>query len=194
MSLTLVPTPIGNADDFTIRGIATLKEADVIIVEEFKESTQWLRTQHISNSVLERLNEHSTEKDIQDLTEICRSKKVALITDSGTPGFCDPGSRLVDSCRKNNVQVKALPGASSLMLMLSYSSKRIDQFFFKGFLSPETETRKSELNTLKKYSFPIILMDTPYRMIKTLTELSEVYPNSTILFGVNLTQENELII
>ncbi len=135
MGLVLVATPIGNDQDISLRALEFLKQADTIILEEFKESTRFLRAQGISGKTYEQLNEHSTPEDILRLTQLCAEKEVALITDCGTPGFCDPGADLVRECRKKNISVKTMPGPSSLMAMLSLSSQRLDQFVFRGFMA-----------------------------------------------------------
>ncbi len=192
--LTLVPVPIGHPGDFTLRGIEILKAAEVIIVEERKESSAWLRTQGITGKPFETLNEHSTALDLKGLVEICAAKNVALITDCGTPGFCDPGADLVRACRENKIQVVALPGASSLMLLLSLSSQRMDQFFFRGFLPANTIEREIAWKKLVLVKEALILMDTPYRMNKMLAELALYFPARQILMATGLTQSSELIV
>jgi len=193
MSLYIVPTPIGNPEDFTLRAISCLKESDVIIVEEFKESSRNLRAIGITNKSLEQLNEHSTPEDLQSLVKICKEKTVSLISDSGTPGFCDPGNDLVRECRMAGVELHFLPGPSSLMTLLSATGIKIPQFYFRGFLPAETQARQLELQKLKPLTLPVILMDTPYRLKKTLKDLAQHFPNNLILLGVNLTHKMEFI-
>jgi 16S rRNA (cytidine1402-2'-O)-methyltransferase len=194
MALYIVPTPIGNPGDFTLRAIECLRQSDIIIVEEFKESSRNLRSIGIKNKSFEQLNEHSTPEDIKRLVEICRNRMVSLISDSGTPGFSDPGNNLVDVCRKEGIKIHALPGASSLMTILSATGIKMPQFYFRGFLPSENQARKSELEKLKPFKVPIIIMDTPYRLKKTLVELSLLFPHNEILIGGNLTQETEFIL
>lgn len=193
MPLSLVPTPIGNKDDFTLRGLEDLRQAEVIIVEEFKESSVWLRAHGIAGKTMEQLNEHSTAEDLQKLLHLCAEKKVVLITDCGTPGFADPGADLVRLCRKKNIPVRALPGASSLMTLLSLSSQRLEQFVFRGFLSAETDLRQKQWQELVSEKRALVLMDTPYRLQKTITEIAQYLPQRRILLALNLTQENEFI-
>jgi 16S rRNA (cytidine1402-2'-O)-methyltransferase len=193
MSLILVPTPIGHKDDFTLRGIEKLRDADIIIVEEFKESSAWLRSQGISGKTLESLNEHSTPEDLQRLVGLCAEKNVALITDCGTPGFADPGADLVKLCRQKKIAIQALPGASSLMTLLSLSSERLNEFVFRGFLSNETELRQKQWKELVYEKRAIVLMDTPYRLGKTVQELATYLPHRRVLLALNLTQDNEFI-
>lgn len=150
MALWLVATPIGNAQDISARALECLKNAETIILEEFKESTTFLRSHGISGKKYEQLNEHSKAEDIENLAKLCAEKDIPLITDCGTPGFCDPGADLVRACRKKNIPVRTLPGASSLMAILSLSSVRLDQFVFRGFISAETEIRKKDWQELAK--------------------------------------------
>lgn len=194
MALWLVATPIGNSKDISERALECLKNAETIILEEFKESTTFLRSHGISGKKYEQLNEHSTADDIENLAKLCAEKDIPLITDCGTPGFCDPGADLVRACRKNKIAVRTLPGPSSLMAILSLSSVRIDQFLFRGFVSAETEQRKKDWQELVKEKRAFIMMDTPYRLQKTLQELKEFIPNRKCLLALNLTAENEILI
>lgn len=197
MALWIVPTPIGNNQDFTLRALEILRSVPLIIVEEFKESTQWLRAHGITGKPLENLNEHSTDEDVKNLAQLCKTQDVALISDSGTPGFCDPGPRLIHECRKQGTAVRALPGPSSLMTLLSLSSRRIEQFHFRGFLPAENEAREASLKQLRATASPncpIVLMDTPYRLGKTAEDLLKHFKNSFVLWGLNLSQENEIIL
>lgn len=194
MPLFIVATPIGNSQDITLRGLEVLKTADLIILEEFKESTSFLRAQNISGKKLEQLNEHTNEEQKKKLAELCKTQNVALITDCGTPGFADPGADLIKLCRKDKTAVHSLPGPSSLMTLLSLSSEKIHQFIFRGFLSAENIERKSQWLELKLEKRAIVLMDTPYRLQKTLQELKEHFPQRRVLLTLNLTQNEELIL
>lgn len=193
MSLTLVAVPIGNPQDIGLRALEILKNAEAIILEEFKESTQFLRAHGISGKEYLQLNEHTTPEELKDLMEHCRQKKIALITDAGTPGFCDPGADLVRLCRTNGVAVDSIPGASSLMTLLSHSSQRLDQFFFRGFLPAETEARELALKKLAKDPQAIVILDTPYRFGKTLKDLQKHFADRKVLIGINLTQADQKI-
>jgi 16S rRNA (cytidine1402-2'-O)-methyltransferase len=194
MPLTLIPTPIGHSDDFTLRGLAELRAADHIIVEERKESTRWLRAHGITKGQYETLNEHSTAEDLSFLTEMCRTSKVALITDCGTPGFCDPGADLVRRCRDEKIHVQALPGASSLMTLLSLSGERLDQFVFRGFLPVKTEEREPAWRELQRETRAVVLLETPYRCRKWLNEAAQFLPDRRFLLALNLTQESEFVV
>lgn len=194
MPLYMVSTPIGNADDFTGRGLEILRRCDIVIVEERKESTAWLRAHGITQKTLEFLNEHSTKEDVARLADLCGTKECALITDCGSPGFCDPGADLVRMCREKEIRVHVLPGASSLMALLTLSSERIDEFYFRGFLPAKTELREPAWAKLKTNTGAIVLMDTPYRLQKMMEELKTQMSDRKMLLAMNLTQENEQIL
>ena len=193
MALYLVATPIGNENDISIRGLEILRKADHIILEERKEGTSFLRKHQISGKNYRELNEHTDKKEVEELCDLCKEHLVALITDCGTPGFADPGADLVRLCRQQNIPIHSVPGASSLMTLLSLAGQKVGEFLFRGFLSAENELRKSQWQELKKEKRAIIIMDTPYRLEKTVHELQEHFPSRRILIGLNLTQDNEWV-
>lgn len=192
MPLSLVAVPIGHPMDITLRALQELKESDLIIFEERKEGASLLRKLGISSKDFLLLNEHSGADDVQEIAKACETKKVSLITDCGTPGFCDPGADLVAICRKKNISVSSLPGPSSLMVLLSLSSQRLQEFVFRGFLSPENEVRQKQWAQLKQEKRAIVLMDTPYRFQKMLGELKEHLTDRKVLIVTDMTLESEL--
>lgn len=194
MPLYLVATPIGNESDISLRALDILKNSQAIIVEEFKESTKILRFHGISGKKLLTLNEHTSDVEKKALFEDCISLDVALITDCGTPGFCDPGADLVRLCRQNGIPVISVPGASSLMFLLSMSSQRIDQFVFRGFVSAESEQRNRDFLQIQKEKRALVLMDTPYRWNKFRSEIQHYFPKRRVLVTLNATQNSERII
>lgn len=191
--LTLVATPIGNPGDLTLRAIEVLKSSDLIIGEEKKETELLMRRLEISNKSYRLLNEHSDAEDLALLLESCRSSNVALITDCGTPGFCDPGADLVEACRKAGIPVTAAPGASSLMTFFSLLGRRLESFHFEGFLPRENVERTARLSKLLKFRIPVIVMDTPYRLRKLIDEICVLQPDSKLILGCDLTQSSEQI-
>lgn len=193
MPLYLVPTPIGNFLDFSRHAIETLNQSEVIVVEEFKESSKQLRSVGIQGKQLEQLNEHSTESDYHRVVELCKIHWVSFITDCGTPGFCDPGAELVRLCRAANVKISALPGPSSLMTAISLSGRYLNEFHFRGFLPAESNERHKSWHALKPLKVPTFIMDTPYRLKKTLMECSHMFMHHKILLTLNLTQPTEWV-
>jgi 16S rRNA (cytidine1402-2'-O)-methyltransferase len=192
--LFVVATPIGNAGDFTLRALETLKSADLIIGEELKVLRQILKTAGVQGTKLDQLNEHSRAADIEHFVEECRGKKVALVSDCGTPGFCDPGAELVAACAKAGIEIRALPGSSSLMALLSICGLRLDTFLFYGFLPAKTEARAKAWNELKREKRPFVIMETPYRCEKIIADLAEYFPERECVVGLNLTAPNERVL
>ena len=194
MPLHLVATPIGHPHDMSLRAIETLKTADVVIGEERKEVSKLLKLHGIEGKRLELLNEHSEDSDVKELLQLCRDHNVALVSDCGTPGFCDPGARLVAACRAKGLITSPIPGASSLMCLLAVSGQAMNQFLFRGFLPVEREERKAAILELGRERRPVILMDTPYRLDRLLSELAQIWPERRALIGCNLTQMDEIIV
>jgi len=192
--LYIVATPIGDVSEISLRALEVLKSAEVVICESTKEASKLLRAHGITGKTYELLNEHTTPDEVKTLAEICANKNVALVSDCGTPGFCDPGAHLVKLCRQKKILVKSVLGASALMGLLSLSGERIDQFVFRGFLPAETEARRKALQEIQREKRPMVLMDTPYRLKKTLGDLQEFFPRRRALLVLNLSQEEEKII
>lgn len=193
MSLTLIATPIGNPEDITLRAMNILKDAEVMIGEERRETETLLKRLGLQKEIV-LLNEHSGPEDLKKLLELCRIQSVALVTDCGTPGFCDPGADLVGLCRAQGIEVTSAPGASSLMTLISLAGRRLDQFYFKGFLPADRDQREMELKNLGQIRSPIILMDTPYRLSRLMKELAERYSKWEVLLGLDLTSSKEEIV
>ena len=193
MSLFVVATPIGNPKDITLRAIEILKDADIVIGEERSEVSKLLKSLQITGKQLELLNEHSRPDDLKELLQFCREKRVALVSDCGTPGFCDPGADLVAACRAEGIDVSSAPGPSSLMVLLSLAGEQLRRFYFAGFLPAESGERAQAVEQIKRDSRAVIVMDTPYRMVKTLSELAQAMPERKAVLGTNLTQAEEKI-
>lgn len=192
--LYLVATPIGDVSEITLRALEILKSADVILCESTKETSKLLKQLEIKAKKYELLNEHSTLDDLKRLVDICKNETVALVSDCGTPGFCDPGNDLIAFCRKQKIPVKSVLGPSSLMGLLSLTSRRLNEFVFRGFLPAESEAREKEWQKLKTEKRAIIIMDTPYRLKKTIEELNRHFIKRQALLALNLSQADELVL
>lgn len=194
--LHIVATPIGNMGDITLRAIEILKSCTYIIGEEHRPTSTLLKRLNINQSQKQiyLLNEHSKKNDLEELVKLCAENPVALVTDCGTPVFSDPGSDLIKACRQKKIHVTTLPGASSLMGLISLSSQKLTQFVFVGFLPANKEERAQKLKELKSENRPWVLMDTPYRLQSTLEDLSQLLPNHRALLAMNLTQADELVL
>lgn len=191
MSLHVISTPIGNPKDITLRAIEVLKDSDLIIGEDRKPTALFLRSVDLRKDI-DLLNEHSDEKDIKYLLEQCKTKKVALVSDCGTPSFCDPGFQLVLECKKSGIQVTPVPGVSSLMTLLSMVSKKIESFYFFGFLPRKDPDRGSAIKTILKSKESVVVMDTAYRIRQTLEQFSSAAPLRNAMVGMNMTKESEV--
>ena len=193
-TLYLVATPIGNFADMTFRAIEVLKQVDIVVYEERKEGGRLLRHFGIEKPV-ESLNEHNeAAATFIILDHISKGKNVAVVSDCGTPVFSDPGQLLVLKAVEAGIKVVPIPGASSLLPALTVSGFSIDQFVYYGWLSPKRPRRIAELQQLKRERRTIVLMDTPYRLIALLKDVSETFGSSRrICVAFDLTLPDEEI-
>lgn len=192
--LYVIATPIGDQNEISLRALEILKKVDVVICESTKETAALLRHHQITGKKYEILDEHSKADDLIDLIKICLNQDVALVSDCGTPGFCDPGADLISLCRQKKIPVKSVLGPSSLMGLLSLAGLKVPEFLFRGFIPAENEARKKAWMQLQKENRAIVLMDTPYRLQKMMTELTEYMKDRQILLCMNLSQDNECIL
>ncbi|MCQ2312735.1 MAG: 16S rRNA (cytidine(1402)-2'-O)-methyltransferase [Paludibacteraceae bacterium] len=168
--LYIVPTPVGNLEDITLRAIRVLKEADLILAEDTRTSSVLLHHYDIHTPLRShhKFNEHETSDRIAD--EIAAGKNVALISDAGTPGISDPGFMLVRACVERGVEVQCLPGATAFVPALIDSGLPCDRFYFEGFL-PQKKGRQTRLKQLAQQDHTMIIYESPFRLQKTLVEL-----------------------
>ncbi len=174
MSLVLVPTPIGNLKDITLRGLEELKNADIILAEDTRTSGVLLKHFEISKPLQSYhiFNEHKT---VQKIIDILKSgKRIALISDAGTPGISDPGFLLVRACVQNEIEVICLPGATALIPALVVSGFPTDSFVFEGFL-PVKKGRQTKLTELKEEKRTMVFYESPHRLVKTLENFIEYF-------------------
>jgi 16S rRNA (cytidine1402-2'-O)-methyltransferase len=173
MKLYVVPTPVGNLEDMTFRAIRMLKEADLILAEDTRTSGFLLKHFDIKTPMQShhKFNEHKTVENIVE--RIKNGQIVALISDAGTPAISDPGFLVVRQCIENGIEVECLPGATALIPALVASGLPNDRFCFEGFL-PQKKGRQTKINLLAAESRTMIFYESPFRLVKTLTQLSEV--------------------
>ncbi|MDR0971132.1 MAG: 16S rRNA (cytidine(1402)-2'-O)-methyltransferase [Bacteroidales bacterium] len=172
--LYLVPTPIGNLEDITLRAIRILKEVDLILAEDTRTSKKLLNHYQITTPLesYHLFNEHEKVERIAE--KISAGYKVALISDAGTPAISDPGYLLVRQCVKHDIVVETLPGATALIVALVNSAIPCNSFSFEGFL-PTKKGRKTLLDKLKTEERTMIFYESPFRLIKTLKDFSEYF-------------------
>lgn len=175
--LYVVPTPVGNLEDITLRAIRILKEADFVLAEDTRTSGKLLKHLEIQVPMYShhKFNEHQTVKPLVERIQNSEHH-VALISDAGTPAISDPGFLLVRECVKNGVEVQCLPGATAFVPALVSSALPSEKFVFEGFL-PQKKGRQTRLNFLKDEQRTIIFYESPYRVLKTLTQLAELFGN-----------------
>ncbi|WP_319479016.1 16S rRNA (cytidine(1402)-2'-O)-methyltransferase [uncultured Draconibacterium sp.] len=172
--LILVPTPIGNLQDITLRAVAVLKTADIILAEDTRVSSKLLKHLEIEKKLIahHKFNEHKTTGSI--VSKIEQGNTVALISDAGTPAISDPGFLLVRACVEKNLKVECLPGATALIPALAVSGLPTDKFVFEGFL-PQKKGRQTRLKILAEESRTIVLYESPYRLVKALGQFAEFF-------------------
>lgn len=175
--LYIIPTPIGNLADMTFRAVTILKEVDIILAEDTRTSGVLLKHYDVHKSMYpyHQHNEHKiTERLIQDLVA---GKKMALLTDAGTPGISDPAFFLVRECIKNDIRVECLPGATAFVPALVNSGLPINRFCFEGFL-PLKKGRHTLLTALSIESRTLVIYESPVRLVKTLHQFMEYFGES----------------
>ena len=170
----LVPTPIGNLKDMTFRAIETLKESDLILAEDTRNSGILLKHYEISTSMrsYHAHNEHKVTDEI--IRQLQEGKTFSLITDAGSPGISDPGYLLAKACVENGIEVIALPGATAFVPALTVSGLISNEFVFVGFL-PVKKGRQTKLNELKEEKRTLIFYESPHKITRTLKDLSEFF-------------------
>jgi 16S rRNA (cytidine1402-2'-O)-methyltransferase len=174
MKLYVVPTPVGNLEDMTLRAVKVLQEADLVLAEDTRTSSVLMHHFDIKTPMQShhKFNEHQTSEAMAD--RIAGGLKVALISDAGTPGISDPGFMLVRACAERGVEVECLPGATAFVPALVQSGLPCDKFCFEGFL-PQKKGRETRLKALATEPRTMILYESPYRLVKTLQQLAEFW-------------------
>ena len=172
--LYLVPTPIGNLQDFTYRAVEVLNTVDFILAEDTRTSSKLLKHYNISKP-LTALHQHNEHKSLDKIIDKLNSgSTIALVSDAGTPGISDPGFLLVRACVENNIDVECLPGATAFVPALVSSGFPCDKFVFEGFL-PHKKGRQTRLKLLQEENRTIVFYESPHRLLKTLQQFKEYF-------------------
>ena len=172
--LFVVPTPIGNLGDITLRSIEVLKSADLILAEDTRTSSKLLKHYDIDTPV-ESFHMHNEHKKLESIINKLRTDfEIALISDAGTPGISDPGFLLVRECINNEVEVECLPGPTAFVPALVSSGLPCDRFSFEGFL-PVKKGRTKRLKELSAETKTMVFYESPHRILKTLNDLSNYF-------------------
>ena len=192
MKLYLVPTPIGNLEDITLRALRVLREeVDVILAEDTRTSGNLLKHYDISKPMqaFHLNNEHMVVERIAE--RIANGERMALVTDAGTPAISDPGFMLVRECIRRGVEVECLPGATAFVPALVNSGLAADHFIFEGFL-PHKKGRQTKIRQIVENEYTTILYESPFRLVKTLEQLAEAAsPDRKVSVARELTKIHE---
>ena len=172
--LYIVPTPIGNLEDITLRALTILKKVDLILAEDTRTSGKLLKHFDITTKK-QSYHQHNEHKVLQSIVDrLVEGETMAVITDAGTPGISDPGFLLVRECIKNGIDVETLPGATAFIPALVNSGLPCDKFHFEGFL-PQKKGRQTRLKELANFNTTLVFYESPHRLLKTLTQFAEFF-------------------
>ncbi|MDA9573717.1 16S rRNA (cytidine(1402)-2'-O)-methyltransferase [Rickettsiales bacterium] len=173
-ALYIVATPIGNMHDITYRAVNILKNCDIILCENPKNSIKLLKFYEINNVKISNYNDYSNQNHREKILSLVKNNKIALISDAGTPLISDPGYKLIDYLKQNNIKIIPIPGASSLTSAICASGIACDNFTFLGFL-PKNKNKRIELIN-KNINNTFIFYESPKSIIKTLKEIEQISP------------------
>lgn len=191
VALYIVPTPIGNLEDITIRALSVLRNADVIACEDTRVTSKLLSAYGFRAKMMV-YNDFSTEKDRQKIFHaLDEGKSVALVSDAGTPLISDPGYKLVNEAHKAGYKVISMPGASSTLVALVLSGLPTNRFLFEGFLPPKTKARKDALKKLAPLDATCIFFESARRLYDTINDMLEVFGNREAAVMREITKRYE---
>lgn len=192
--LYLIPTPIGNLDDITLRAIKTLEMVDIVYAEDTREALNLLKYLKINKKV-ESCHKYTEMKHKDKIIQILKSgKNIGYVTDRGTPLISDPGNVIVDESIKENITVIALPGPNALLPALNMSGLSNERFLFYGFLNSKPSLAKKELIDLKDIKQTIIFYESPHRITATLSQILEVFGNRNVALVREISKLHEEVI
>ena len=192
-TLFLIPTPIGNFDDITLRAIKVLEYVDYVLAEDTRETGKLLKHFNVDKKLIScyKFNENKiTEKILNLLRE---GNNLGLTTDRGTPLISDPGKFIVKNVIEQGFNVVSLPGATAFVPALTVSGLDSDRFLFYGFLNSKENIRKKELNELRNLNYTIIFYESPHRIIKSLENMLDIFGNRKIIISREISKLNEEI-
>ena len=189
--LYLVATPIGNLEDITLRAIRILKEVDLIAAEDTRHTLKLLNHLEITKPMIS-YHRHNEEVRCDNLLkELKEGKSIALVSDAGTPGICDPGEEIIKKCIEENIKIVPIPGCCAMINALVTSGISTKEFNFLGFLPLNKKLRKEKLEEIKNSSKTIIIYEAPHKLKNTLNDLKEILENRKIVLARELTKIHE---
>ena len=189
--LSVVSTPIGNLGDLTARASEALKSCNAVIAEDTRRASQLLAHLGVRKPLVS-FHEHNEEQRLPEILSRLRGgERMALVTDAGAPGISDPGERVVKAAIGAGFRVEAVPGPCALVGALTASGLPSDEFHFIGFLAHKSGQRRSRLEALKAIPGTLIFYESPYRVVKLLEELAEIFPDRPVVLARELTKKFE---
>lgn len=188
--LFIVPTPIGNLEDMTFRGIRVLKESTLIAAEDTRHTKKLLMHYNINTPTISYFEHNRFTRIPQIVDHLISGKNVSVVTDAGTPGISDPAYKLIRATIENHIKVESIPGASASVTALSASGLPTDRFLFEGFL-PHRKGRRKKLERLANLEATIIFYESPMRLIRTLNDILEFLGDRPAVIGRELTKVYE---
>ncbi|MCI0547029.1 MAG: 16S rRNA (cytidine(1402)-2'-O)-methyltransferase [Candidatus Rokubacteria bacterium] len=187
----MVATPIGNLEDITLRALRVLREADLVAAEDTRRTRNLLQAYGVRAPLVSYFEHNQARRGPELLRRLQAGARIALVTDAGTPGVSDPGFRLVRLCREADVPVVPIPGASALVAALSAAGVPADRFVFEGFLPPKAGRRLTRLRALHALERPLVLYESPHRLLATLEALEAVFGEAEVVLARELTKRFE---
>ena len=193
-TLYIVPTPIGNLEDITIRALNILKEVDVIFAEDTRTTKQLLNHFDINNKLISSHLYNENQNEEKEIDYLKQGKNIAIVSDRGTPVISDPGFILVKNAIENGYNVVCLPGPTAVIPALVMSGLSGGPFTFYGFLNSKESKRKKELEKLKSQPYPIAFYEAPHRLNKTLNNIYEIFGNRNIAIVREISKKYEEVL
>ena len=190
-ALYVVATPIGNLEDITLRAINILKEVDLIAAEDTRHTLKLLNHLNISKTLISYHRHNENIKTDILIKELKQGKSIALVSDAGTPGICDPGEEVIKKCIEEDIKVISIPGPCALINALICSGLDTKEFVFIGFLPLNKKNRKEKLKEIENITKTIILYEAPHKLEKTLKDLKKIIGNRKIVLARELTKIHE---
>ena len=189
--LYIVATPIGNLEDITLRAINVLKNVDLIAAEDTRHTLKLLNHFEISKPLISNHRHNEKEKSNELIQKLKNGENIALVSDAGTPGICDPGEAIIKKCIEEQIEVIPIPGACAMINALIASGIDTKEFIFLGFLPLNKKTRKEKLEEIKESKKTIILYEAPHKLLSTLKDLKEILENRQVVLARELTKIHE---
>ncbi len=186
--LYIVATPIGNLKDITLRALETLKDVDYIAAEDTRHTKILLDAYQISKPLISFFEHNQAIKTKDIIAKLKEGKKVALVSDAGTPGISDPGYPLIQAALAEGIKIEVLPGPCAAIMALTASGLPAHRFIFEGFLPVKSGARRKVLETLKDFDGTAIFYESPHRIEKTLKDIEEVLEDATVVCARELTK------